>query len=415
MRAAMRDAIQHTEHEEARVGTRAWIGIDAAKRHHWVLALDQDGRVLASRRVANDQAAITQLLGEMAALADELTWAVDLSNSFASLLLALLWTHDQQVLYVPGRAVNRAADGYRGEGKTDAKDALIIADQARLRRDFTPLRPAPQLLAELRLLTSHRQDLAADRVRMLTRLRDHLSAIFPALERALRVTSTGPLVLLARWQTPDGLRQAGLEAVTAYLRAHKVPKAAALARTALAAAEQQTVQLPAERLTAQVIAELAGALLALRGRLKDLDATLTKRLAAHPQAGVLTSLPGIGALLAAEFLVAVGDLATFAGPDQLAAYAGLAPVPRDSGQRTGNWHRPLRYNRTLQRVFYVSAWVSATRPGLSRDYYQRKRREGRRHVQAVLALARRRVNVLWALLRDNRPFTLTPPAIPSTT
>jgi transposase len=410
MRAAMRDAIQHTEHEEARVGTRAWIGIDAAKRHHWVLALDQDGRVLASRRVANDQAAITQLLGEMAALADELTWAVDLSNSFASLLLALLWTHDQQVLYVPGRAVNRAADGYRGEGKTDAKDALIIADQARLRRDFTPLRPAPQLLAELRLLTSHRQDLAADRVRMLTRLRDHLSAIFPALERALRVTSTGPLVLLARWQTPDGLRQAGLEAVTAYLRAHKVPKAAALARTALAAAEQQTVQLPAERLTAQVIAELAGALLALRGRLKDLDATLTKRLAAHPQAGVLTSLPGIGALLAAEFLVAVGDLATFAGPDQLAAYAGLAPVPRDSGQRTGNWHRPLRYNRTLQRVFYVSAWVSATRPGLSRDYYQRKRREGRRHVQAVLALARRRVNVLWALLRDNRTFTPDPPA-----
>ena len=410
MRDAMRDAIQHTEHEEARVGTRAWIGIDAAKRHHWALALDQDGRVLASRRVANDQAAITQLLGEMAALADELTWAVDLSNSFASLLLALLWTHDQQVLYVPGRAVNRAADGYRGEGKTDAKDALIIADQARLRRDFTPLRPAPQLLAELRLLTSHRQDLAADRVRMLTRLRDHLSAIFPALERALRVTSTGPLVLLARWQTPDGLRQAGLEAVTAYLRAHKVPKAAALARTALAAAEQQTVQLPAEQLTAQVIAELAGALLALRGRLKDLDATLTKRLAAHPQAGVLTSLPGIGALLAAEFLVAVGDLATFAGPDQLAAYAGLAPVPRDSGQRTGNWHRPLRYNRTLQRVFYVSAWVSATRPGLSRDYYQRKRREGRRHVQAVLALASRRVNVLWALLRDNRTFTPDPPA-----
>lgn len=57
------------------------------------------------------------------------------------LLLALLTSHDQDVLYIPGRVVNRASDGYRGEGKTDARDALVIADQARIRRDFKPMRP----------------------------------------------------------------------------------------------------------------------------------------------------------------------------------------------------------------------------------------------------------------------------------
>src|SRR5215212_3722867 len=58
-----------------------------------------------------------------------------------------------------GIAVNRATAGYRGEGKTDARDAAIIADQARMRRDLRPLRPADPLVLELRMLTTHRADL----------------------------------------------------------------------------------------------------------------------------------------------------------------------------------------------------------------------------------------------------------------
>ena len=155
---------------------------------------------------------------------------------------------------------------------------------------------------------------------------------------------------------------------------------------------------------------MARLVLDLDQRIDDLDEVLNARLRRHPQAKILTSLPGMGVLLAAEFLVAVGDLASFASANHLAAYAGLAPVPRDSGRRSGALRRPQRYNRILLRVFYLSALISAQRPGLSRDYYQRKRREGKGHVQAVLALARRRVSVLWALLRDNRPFTPVPPA-----
>jgi hypothetical protein len=71
----------------------------------------------------------------------------------------------------------------------------------------------------------------------------------------------------------------------------------------------------------------------------------------------------------------------------------LAPVPRDSGRIRGNLHKPQRYNRSLRRVFYISAMVAANRPGESRDYYQRKRAESSRIVQAKIALARRRVNV----------------------
>jgi hypothetical protein len=69
---------------------------------------------------------------------------------------------------------------------------------------------------------------------------------------------------------------------------------------------------------------------------------------------------------------------------------------------------PRRYNQRLRHVCYIAAMTALRIDGPNRDYHQRKRDEGRRHQQALIVLARR-VNVLWALLRDNRPFQVTPP------
>lgn len=95
--------------------------------------------------------------------------------------------------------------------------------------------------------------------------------------------------------------------------------------------------------------------------------------------------------------------------DRLVGFGGVAPVPRDSGKISGNLRRPPRYNRRLQRVFYISALFNIRHCPESRGFYDRKRAEGKRHTQAVLTLARRRVKVLWALLRDGRRYELTPP------
>jgi hypothetical protein len=54
------------------------------------------------------------------------------------------------------------------------------------------------------------------------------------------------------------------------------------------------------------------------------------------------------------------------------------------------------------------------RAGPNRDYYLKKRARGATHTQAVIALARRRIDVLWALLQDNRTWTTTPPVIAQT-
>jgi transposase len=135
---------------------------------------------------------------------------------------------------------------------------------------------------------------------------------------------------------------------------------------------RQSVTVPAQDTAARLVAEVATHLLQLRQRLKDTDKAIEAAFATHPQAAIIRSLPGMGPLVAAEFVVAVGDLSTFGSSDHLAAYAGLAPVPHDSGKRTGNMHRPRRYNRRLRHVLYLAALTTLKMDGPNRDYYQRK-------------------------------------------
>ena len=135
-----------------------------------------------------------------------------LGSGGAALLIALLAAHGQQLLYIPGRIVHHAAATYRGAGKTDAKDARIIADQARMRTDLQHVRGADQVSVDLRLLTARRTDLICDRVRAINRLRATLLEYFPALERAFDYSkSKAALTLLSGYSTPDGLRRIGTD------------------------------------------------------------------------------------------------------------------------------------------------------------------------------------------------------------
>ncbi|GAB2902371.1 IS110 family transposase [Streptomyces deserti] len=389
---------------------QVWVGIDAGKGHHWAAVVDETGATLWSKKIDNDESAILTALGEIMELADEVRWAVDIAGTSSALLLALLAAHGQQAVYVPGRTVNRMSGAYRGEAKTDARDAYVIAETARQRRDFAAIDVPAQLAADLALLTAHRSDLVADRVRMINRLRDVLTGVFPALERAFDYSAhKGALVLLTGYQTPAAIRRRGRARLTAWLANRDVRSADTVAATALEAALAQQTALPGEDVAAQIVADLAAQILALDDRIKRIDKQVRDTFRAHPQAEIIESLPGMGPILGAEFIVAAGDLAAYTDAGHLASAAGLVPVPRDSGRRTGNLHRPKRYSRRLRRVFYMSAQTSILRDGPNRDFYLKKRAEGCKHIQAVIALARRRASVLWALLRDNRAFTSAPP------
>ncbi|MHA6739158.1 IS110 family RNA-guided transposase [Rhodococcus erythropolis] len=385
-----------------------WAGIDAGKGHHHCVVIDSDGPRLLSRRVANDEAELSTLVDSVLDLADGgvVTWAVDLNSGGAGLLIALLADREQGLLYLPGRIVYHAAASYRGDSKTDAKDAAIIADQARMRRDLHPMRVDDEISVELKILTSRRTDLMRDRTRAINRLRALLTGYFPALERALDVrNSAGGLILLTTYQTPDGLRKLGRTRLKAWLRKKKAYNASQLADTAIEAARGQLARVAGQDVAASTVGRLAHQILNLNVELRELDSSIEERFRRHRHAEVIESMPGFGPLLGAEFLAATGgDVSAFGSADRLAGISGLAPVPRDSGRVSGNLRRPRRYDRRLLRAFYLSAQLSIRHNAQSQVFYNRTRAEGKRHTQAVLALARRRLNVLWAMLRDNAVY-----------
>lgn len=386
-----------------------WAGVDIGKTHHHCVVINTDGERLLSRRVQNDETELLQLIGDVLDISRDALWAVDLNHGGAALLIGLLVSHDQPVAYLTGLAVHRASGTYRGEGKTDAKDAFVIADQARVRRDLGLLRPGDDVAVDLRTLTTRRLDLVFDRTRQINRLRGQLLGIFPALERCLELTNRGPVLLLTGYQTPAAIRRTGVKRIETWLKNRKVRGAAALAKTAVEAADAQHTALPGEKLAAAMVVRLAKGVMALDEEIAELDALIEGRFREHPHAEVIRSLPGMGAKLGAEFIAATGgDMDAFGSADRLAGFAGLAPQPRDSGRVSGNLRRPRRYHRGLLRSMYLSAMVSLRCCPASKAFYDRKRSEGKGHKQAVLALARRRINVLWAMIRDGAHFHTSP-------
>ncbi|GLV88477.1 IS110 family transposase [Streptomyces lavendulae subsp. lavendulae] len=322
-----------------------WAGTDIGKTHHHCVILDAEGKRLLSRRVLNDEPELLVLLGDVLALDEDVVWAVDVADGMAALWINVLLNHGQRLVYIPGLAVNRASAGYRGMGKTDAKDATVIADQARMRRDLTVLRPDEENVVELRILTDRRSDLNADRTRRINRLRGQLTSIFPALERVLDLGNAGPLILLSGYQTPAALRRTGRARLETWLRNRKVRSADALAEAALEAAGHQHTTVPGEKITAQVIHTLAKEVMGLNEQIAEIDKLIAARFREHELAEAISSMPGIGPLLGAEFLAATaGDMSRFGSSDRLASFAGVAPVPRDSGNVSGNLHRPRRYH-----------------------------------------------------------------------
>ncbi|CAM3318471.1 IS110 family transposase [Williamsia muralis] len=391
----------------------AWIGIDVGKSHHHACVIDSEGTKLWDQKIANDETKIEALIDRVVTTVEgPVVWAVDLVSPAAALLNTTLLLREQTVVYVPGRTTSVMAPVFRGEAKTDAKDARVIADTARMRRDLSPVVVENDLVAELRQLHAYRTDVMADWVRGINRLRDMLGSIFPALEAAFDYSTRSPLILVSRFCTPAAIRNAGEAGVAKYLRENKawakgIP---AMAEAAVVAANGQRHRLPGEAGTARLICKLAARLLEIDREIKDLDREIAALFRTHPSARIIESLPGMGPGLGSEFLVITGgNMVAFRDSGKLASYAGLVPVPRDSGRITGNMHRPKRYNRRLRRVFYMAALSSLKTQGPSREFYDRKRAQNMVHTKALIALARRLVDVLWALLRDGREFTVDVP------
>lgn len=381
------------------------VGIDAAKRSHWVVAIDADCRILLDRAVDNAPDAIMTLIADLRTLDGELVIGIDVVGSFARYLEASLLTEGYSLVHTPGIAVNRAGRGFAGgERKSDPRDARTIADLVRT-RDLRPISPENDARVAIRLKVRRRSELIQDQTRRIARLRELLCGIHPGLESALDLVDKGPLTLLTRYVTPQEICRAGKARLIAHLK--KTPhlhRPDLLAERAITSAHAQKLAVPGEAATADFIRELAIEALVARQKIVAIEKDLETLLDLHKDGKLINSLPGMGTVLAAEFIACIGDVQRFSSPDAMASAAGLAPVQRQSGKRAG-CRRAFGGDKALKRVFYQSAFCAvAQKDPLSKAFYDRKRREGKHHTQALIALARRRVTVIWTMLKTREEF-----------
>jgi transposase len=388
-------------------GFDVFLGLDVGKGEHHAVALDAAGKRLHDGRLPNSEPKLRAVFDELAAHGPLLV-VVDQPATIGALPVAVARAGGHQVAYLPGLAMRRIADLYPGRAKTDARDAFIIADAARslphtLRQVEVDV--GDDALAELEVLIGFDDDLASEATRISNRIRGLLTGIHPALERTIGPKITHPAVLeiLSRCGGPAGIRTAGERKLTSIATAHAPRMGNKLVTAILTALDEQTVIVPGTAAADTVLPRLADSLKTVLQQRKTVATEVEGILDAHPLAGVLTSMPGIGVRTAARILLEIGDASAFKSSAHLAAYAGIAPVTRASGSSIKGEHPARTGNRKLKRAFFLAAFAALHDP-VSRAYYDRKRAEGKKHNAALICLARRRCDVLYAMLRNKTNY-----------
>ncbi|MFE9387742.1 IS110 family transposase [Streptomyces sp. NPDC007025] len=387
-----------------------FLGLDVGKGEHHATAVTPAGKKAFDRRLPNSEPKLREVFSKLTAKHGTVLVAVDQPASIGALPIAVARDMGCEVAYLPGLTMRRIADLYPGEAKTDARDAFVIADAARsMPHTLRAIALEDEAVAELEMVVGFDDDLAGEATRISNRLRGLLTQIHPHLERVLgpRIQHPAVLALLDRFGSPAQIRKAGRRRLISLMHPKAPRMAERLVGDIFTALDEQTVVVPGTDAAALIVPSLAGSLQNVLDQRKLLATRIEELLEAHPLSRVLTSMPGIGVRTGARILIDVGDGSGFPTAAHLAAYAGLAPATRSSGSSIRGEQPSRRGNKQLKRAFFLSAFAALSEPR-SRTYYDKKIAQGKHHTQALLCLARRRADVLFAMLRDGTFYNPQP-------
>ncbi|MFF5976957.1 IS110 family transposase [Streptomyces sp. NPDC012769] len=390
-----------------------FLSLDVGKGEHHATAVTPAGKKAFDKRLPNTEPKLRELFAKLQAKHGTVLVVVDQPASIRALPLAVARDMGCPVAYLPGLTMRRIADLYPGEANTDARDAFIITDASRaMPHTLRAIDGEDETSAELEMIVGFDDDLAGEATRVANRLHGLLTQIHPSLERVLgpRLQHPAVLTLLERFRSPAQIRKAGRRRLVTLLPPKAPRMAERLVEEIFAALDEQTVVVPGTEAAALIVLSLAGSLATVLDQRKLLAGRIEEVLEAHPPSKFLTSMPGVGVRTGARILIKVGDGSNFPTAGHLAAYAaGLAPATRSSGSSVHGEQPSRRGNKQLKRAFFLSAFAALGDPA-TRSYYDKKIAQGKHHTQALLCLARRRADVLFAMLRDGTFYEPQPSA-----
>jgi transposase len=370
-----------------------FCGIDWAEDHHDVALVDAGGQLLARLRITDDAAGLAALLELLAQHGDSAQDPVPAAiETPRGLLVACLRATGRPVYPVNPMAVARYRDRHSVAGrKSDKGDAAVLANV--LRTDRHAHRPLPgdsELAQAVAVLARAQQDAVWERVHAQNKLRSHLREYFPGFLAAFGsarggITRPEARVILAAAPTPADAARLTRARLAALLRKAGRQRGieAEAARLHAAFGQEQMRQFPlVEQAMGRQALALVRQLEAACQSADDLQAAAEESFNQHPDAGIITSFPGIGALTGARVLAEIGDdRSRFKDARGLKAYAGAAPITRASGKSRSVTQRKVKNNR-LAAAGYTWAFAALTASPGARAHYDRRRAAGDRHTAA---------------------------------
>ena len=390
-----------------------YAGIDIAKRNHEAAVIGKDGQALVeSLSFPNSQAGcekFCQLLERLSIPKQELIIGMEATGHYWLAIYAYL-TEKSYTIHV----INPIqSDAFRRmsirQSKTDAIDALLIAQIMRFGR-YSSTALSEENIVALRQLSRYRLalvDICGDSKRRVIALLDQ---VFPEYERLFSdVFGVSSRELLLRCQTPEDMLDISTEELAALLakasrgrfseqKAEEIQAAAATTFGISYAREAFAFQIK------QIIEQICFS----EKQLEQLEAQIADILRRTNQ--VIATIPGIGETLGAVILSEIGDIHRFETPAKLVAFAGLDVRVNQSGEFTGTRNKmSKRGSPYLRRAIWLAASRAAFCDPTLSDYYQSLRTRGKHHLTAIGAVSRKMCNILFVILRENRPYEPLPP------
>jgi transposase len=390
-------------------------GIDWAEDHHDIALVDQGGQILARQRISDDAPGLARLLDLLAGHGDSPDDPVPVAiETPRGLLVACVRATGRSVYPVNPMAVARYRDRHSVAGrKSDKGDAAVLANV--LRTDMHAHRPLPadsELAQAAAVLARAQQDAVWDRTQAHNRLRSHLREYYPGFLAAFAAARGGIMrpearAVLAAAPTPAAAARLTLAQLRALLkkagRSRGIDAEAQRLRDALRTEQMRQLPLVEQAMGRQALA-LLRQLEAACASADELEQAATESFNQHPDAGIITSFPGIGALTGARVLAEIGDdRSRFQDARGLKAYAGSAPVTRASGKSRSVTHRRVKNNR-LAAAGYTWAFAALTASPGARAHYDRRRDRGDRHGAAQRNLFNRLLGCLHHCLATGRHY-----------
>ena len=384
-----------------------FVGIDWAEARHDVCVLDGAGAVLARGKVTNDVSGVDRLHAMVAEHAEDPSEVVVGIETDRGLLVGALVQAGYRLYAINPLAASRYRDRHAVSGaKSDPGDAKVLADLVRTdRQNHREMAGDSELAEAVKVLARAHQNLIWSRQREVNALRSTLREFYPGALRAFspsQLATVEACSVLAMAPTPTSARdKLTLQRLRGSLRAsgrkRNVDRRAEQILDALQAPELTAAPL-LEQAYGGVVGSLVVVIDGLTHQIAKLEAELSERFEGHPDAEIITSLPGLSSVLGARVLAEFGDDPTrYDDAKARRRYAGTAPITRASGTRLVVLARVAR-NRRLFDACYWWAFSSLKGSPGARRYYDAHRRKGKTHHQALRALANRWVGILHGCL-----------------